>query len=50
MMDRELVSETVDLINPSTRLSAIETFIEFCRRGNFKIYISETNYVTQVDL
>lgn len=36
MIEMELVSETSDLINPWTRLSARETLIDFCRSEFFK--------------
>jgi hypothetical protein len=39
-METELVSETLDLINPLMWPSAYKTFIEFCRRENFKTYIN----------
>ena len=40
MMDMEFVSETLNFINPLISLSARETFIGFCRRGNFMIQIN----------
>ena len=35
-MGMQSVSETLNLLNPLTRLCAPETFIEFCRPENFK--------------
>jgi hypothetical protein len=47
MMDMRLVSETSDLITPLTRLFARETYIEFCRRENFKTDITDDNFVSR---
>jgi hypothetical protein len=39
MTEIVLVSETLDLINPLTLLSARESCFKSCRRGNFQTYV-----------